>query len=166
MKRSAVISDDGLYRYQLGRKWDDSLPVLAWIMLNPSTADAEQDDPTIRRCMKFSRDWGYGGIEVANVYAYRTTNPKTLLKIDDPVGPDWAQFMFDLMQSYPIIAAWGTKGGKHGDDFAASLITGGHLMFPPVRCLGTTKAGHPKHPLYMRADTPPVPFRPAESDKR
>lgn len=85
---TAGISECGTYRYWLCREWSPGLDSLVWLMLNPSTADATQDDPTIRRCMGFARRWGYGGITVVNLYAYRATNPRDLLTAADPVGPE------------------------------------------------------------------------------
>lgn len=84
--RGAVISDDGRYRYRLWRTWAPELPRMAWIMLNPSTADAEVDDPTIRRCVGFAKREGCGGIEVVNLYAYRSTDPSVLGTVDEKHG--------------------------------------------------------------------------------
>src|SRR5262245_19133112 len=86
--KEALISPCGLYRYWLTRTWDNSLRRVCWVMLNPSTADAEQDDPTIRRCVGFARSWGAGGIIVVNLFAFRASDPKALLRAADPVGPD------------------------------------------------------------------------------
>lgn len=86
MDKGAIISGCGKYRYSLWRTWDKKLPKVMFIMLNPSTADAYEDDPTIRRCINFAKSWGYGGIVVGNLFAYRATNPKKLILIDDPSG--------------------------------------------------------------------------------
>ena len=88
IRKSAILSDCGAYRYELRRTWDDRLPVLLWIGLNPSTADHIQDDPTNRRIAGFSRRWGYGGYVLANLFAYRSPDPKALKQARDPIGPE------------------------------------------------------------------------------
>ena len=84
----APITEDGKYRYYLTRVWDYKKPTLLFIMLNPSIADSNNDDPTIRRVVDFAEYWGYGGIYVGNLYAFRSTDPKGLLKTDDSKGPE------------------------------------------------------------------------------
>ena len=88
MKKHAVISQDNKYRYQLSRIWDNEKPTVLFIMLNPSTADADADDPTIRRVVNFAKSWGYGGVFVGNLYAFRSTDPKGLKHTEDPVGEE------------------------------------------------------------------------------
>ncbi len=87
-RNGAVLSADGVYRYRLWRTWDASKPTLAFLMLNPSTADATEDDPTIRRCLGFAKEWGYGSLVVVNLFALRSPNPDALRENDDPVGPE------------------------------------------------------------------------------
>lgn len=156
VEKSAVISDCGAYRYSLTRKWGDGA-LLPFIMLNPSTADAEQDDPTIRRCMGFARREGAGGIVVANLFAFRSPSPAALFAADDPAGPqNWLTLCRLAVQAtekgVPIICAW----GAHGHELPQA--TGAQLMFEAaevaLRCLGRTKNGSPRHPLYVRADQP------------
>ena len=113
MKKSALISECGNYRYSLSRIWDESLPKLLFIMLNPSTADADNDDPTIRRCIGFAKGWGYGGIVVGNLYAYRSTNPMKLIFEasigTDIVGPDNDRYLQEMSaQCSEIVFAWGS----------------------------------------------------------
>jgi hypothetical protein len=130
-------------------------------MLNPSTADANIDDPTIRRCMSFARREGAGGIIVVNLYGLRATDPAELLKTKDPFGPDnraniKGLGMDAVANCMPVVCAWGVGGWvKSADRDAVHLLksTGARLV-----CLGTTKAGHPKHPLYIKGDQPLVPF--------
>lgn len=86
MEKTAIISEDEKYRYQLSRCWDETKPRILFIMLNPSTADANIDDPTIRRVISFAKSWGYGGVYVGNLFAFRSTDPKGLKQIADPVG--------------------------------------------------------------------------------
>lgn len=148
--RSAVISECGRYRYRLFREWEKSehMPVL-WVMLNPSTADAAIDDPTIRRCMAFSKSWGYGAMWVGNLYAFRATDPSMLWSLSaiDAHGPDNAKHLYAMAcESAITVCGWGANA--HGRDFAASFKSPGGLW-----CLGTTKGGQPRHPLYVKGDT-------------
>lgn len=159
MEKWAVISSCGLYRYRLGRIWNDEQPIMVWTLLNPSTADAEQDDPTLRKCMGFARHHHHGGVILVNLFAYRATNPKELLKVPDPVGPEndehirWACAAPILAT---VIAGWGAE--KIAQRRAAHVRT---LMWStrcPIKCLGKTKAGAPRHPLYRPYTTPFVRF--------
>lgn len=113
MRRDAGISDCGRYRYWLTRGWSHG-PMGVWIMLNPSTADAMQDDPPIRRCIRFSKAWGWGSLAILNLFAYRATNPAELRKVADPVGPECDQAMADFVPKLPgvrcVVAAWGAHG--------------------------------------------------------
>lgn len=112
MKKGAIISDCETYRYRLWRIWNENAAKIMWIMLNPSTANAEEDDPTIRRCIGFARNWGYGGIYVENLYAYRSTDPKELKTAADPEGPANRDHLISMMNdSEKIICAWGNKQG-------------------------------------------------------
>jgi len=153
LQSSAVISDCGQYRYQLGRRWGDG-PSCVFIMLNPSTADAEKDDPTIRRCIGFAKREGCGGLIVVNLFAFRATQPEVLLSAADPIGPENDAYIADALskESGPIIAAWGAWGdGRRGRIVAA--------RFPGrLQALGATKDGRPRHPLYVRGDAPLRPF--------
>ena len=150
--RGALLSDCGTYRYHLWRIWDKSLPCLVWVMQNPSTADAVDDDPTIRKCVAIAENHGYGGICVRNVFALRATDDRELLSHSDPVGPDNARQLRRACEHAPssrLVLAWGVRfGGKalapHYD--AASKILQGLDPW----CLGTTAAGEPKHPLFMK----------------
>jgi hypothetical protein len=149
--KGAVI--DGRYRYNLWRSWDErNLSRVLFIGLNPSTADAVADDPTIRRCVRFARDWGYGGMWMANLYALRATLPARLVDADDPVGPlndQWLRVLAELAEL--TVAAWGAWPGPdlHRPAAVMDLVGGLHV-------LGLTKHGEPRHPLYMRADVEPV----------
>lgn len=155
MKSSAVLSPCGLYRYRLDRVWDETLPPVCWVMLNPSTADADADDPTIRRCMGFAERWGYGGNRVVNVYALRSADPKRLWEAGDPVGPENDQSIIDACAGERTIVAWCTNAKLDRVKAVLSLLAPNALM---VECLVVTKNGHPKHPLYVRGDVKPVAF--------
>lgn len=162
--RTAALSSDGQYRYLLTRIWGDPVNLVTWIMLNPSTADANIDDPTIRRCIGFARHWGYGGICVANLYAYRATDPKALLATDHPVGPlnDLYLALALLVatrDNTPVVAAWGANAKP---DRIAQF-----LELPNAertQALGVTKDGQPRHPLYLRADSVLAPWLPTSPD--
>lgn len=143
--RSAVLSSCQQYRYALTRRWADG-PLMSWVMLNPSTADAIQDDPTIRRCMGFARQLGYAGIEVCNQFAFRTNNPRELLVAHDPQGPSNYQFLIDLPA--PIFCGWGNVAKQLRDLMSSVLL----IRQASLRCFGITKSGHPRHPLYLPAD--------------
>ncbi len=154
MKRTALISPCGTYRYRLERIWNDTLPRIHWIMLNPSTADATQDDNTIRRVISFSQSWGYGSAVVLNLFAYRTPHPKHLQQANDPVGPRNDKHLAEL--NAPIIAAWGAHS------FAISRATEVLTLLSRQRnqssgtlvlCLGQNKNGSPKHPLYVSGES-------------
>lgn len=125
-------------------------------MLNPSTADADVDDPTIRRCMSFAQREGAGGLLVVNVYAFRATEPRAMLAATDAYGPDNERVLNDLaMHSRTaIVCAWGTHGGEG----ARRTIEIFRRLNTPMVCLGITKEGHPRHPLYVRGDQPLVRF--------
>ncbi len=153
---SAKISRCGRYRYLLLREWERTLPKLAFVMLNPSTADASTDDPTIRRCIGFARREGCGGVVVANVFAFRATSPRDLAAAPAPVGPRNREALREIARTAqrPIVCAWGAQAGPAADDATAILREAGASL----ACLGRTQAGHPRHPLYVRRDAPIVPF--------
>jgi hypothetical protein len=153
---SAEFSPCGLYRYTLRRAWGVAPPVL-FVMLNPSTATAEQDDPTIRRCIGFARQWGAGGLLVANLYALRSTDPRGLSAVPDPVGPDndsWIQRLAGT--SLRVIVAWGAAPGP---DPARPQRVRSVLRSVGVEelwALGLSRSGAPRHPLYMPKASSPV----------
>ncbi|KAL3142876.1 hypothetical protein ABBQ38_003165 [Trebouxia sp. C0009 RCD-2024] len=153
MLSDAVVDCTGVYRYLLFRSWDDSLPQVCFCMLNPSTADSTADDPTIRRCMSFAKSWGCGSISVINLFAYRATSPRELKLTADPVGLWNFCFIYLVSQQASMtVAAWGSRGLQlHQNMHVLPLLKN------PV-CLGLTKAGHPKHPLYVQGDTQLRPF--------
>jgi hypothetical protein len=157
MKRGAKISGCGTYRYALLRRWGDGLAA-TFVMLNPSTADADIDDPTIRRCIGFSRAWGYAALRVVNLYALRSTDPRGLWTATDPVGPENDQWltkyaMAASTQGTPLIAAWGANARPDRVQHVLALPG-----FHRLTALGTTKAGQPRHPLYLRNAAVPEPW--------
>ncbi len=147
MERTAVIDLSGKYRYVLTRRWGEAGSV-TWIMLNPSTADADVDDPTIRRCIGFSKRWGFGGMSVVNLFAYRATNPAQLREVNDPVGPEHQRYFRQALDGAGrIVAAWGSHASVRISHIAEFLEAN------TVGCLGTNADGQPKHPLYVPAET-------------
>ena len=150
-----MISDDGLYRYRLGRAWSWNLSMLYFLMLNPSTADADQDDATIRRCIGFARTWGYGRLVVGNLYAYRATDPRKLALAKDPVGPENdSHVLSDAVLADRIVCAWGAHpmGAKRASGMMALLAGAG--LGDRVGHLGMTADGKPRHPLRLSKSMP------------
>lgn len=165
VQKQAGISGCGRYRYALHRWWGQGTFRLGFIMLNPSTADANLDDPTIRRCMGFARTLGHDGIRVFNLYAYRATKPADLWKADEPTGGDRND---DLLREVlrqakyqTVVAAWGANAKP---DRVAEVMSWPGSEY--LQALGVTKNGAPRHPLYLRADSQlqTYVFPPAETE--
>lgn len=158
---TAAISDCGTYRYQLTRAWAPG-PCDVWIMLNPSTADAEIDDPTIRRCVGFSRGWGSGSLVVVNLFALRATDPEALVRHPDPIGPENDRHI-ELAAAGAhhhggrVIAAW---GAHRMAEYRAWDVHRVVRRQGPLVALGVTKQGAPRHPLYVKGDASLQPWRP------
>lgn len=155
--KAAAISEDGVYRYWLSRWWDLSLPTVSFIMLNPSTADHEKDDPTVRRCMGYAMRWGFGRLNVLNLYALRTPYPQELWMADDPIGP-MNDFYIEEHAVGMVVAAWGASAGVRGSVRAVHVRK---LLADRGRSLSAlrlTAGGHPGHPLYLPRDLKPIPY--------
>lgn len=153
----AVMSEDGVYRYVLNRRWDRERPVLPWIMLNPSRADEKTDDPTITRCMTRALRAGYGGICVLNLFALRATDPAALLRYHDPAGPENDGWLKGLAGdtghgTVPVVVAWGALAVPRLRDRAAGVL--GTLGGCRLQCLGVTRDGYPRHPCRLGYDVP------------
>ncbi|TVS13620.1 MAG: DUF1643 domain-containing protein [Wenzhouxiangella sp.] len=143
------------YRYTLWRRWDADRRLVMVIGLNPSTADARRNDPTIRRCIGFARDWGCGGLVVTNLFAFRATYPSDLKAASDPVGPRndaWIRRM--ARQVDVVVAAWGNDGAWLGRSARLQRILSGRL-----HCLRLNHSGEPAHPLYLPAGLIPIQWR-------
>ena len=157
MQRSACIDDTEAYRYKLSRIWNSDKPMVMFIMLNPSTADADVDDPTIRRCIGFARSWGYGGLWVGNLFALRSSHPGDLLLADDPVGSQNNAALKSMAdRSDQVVVAWGSFAAK----FPAQEAQVREMFRLRLYCLATTKDGHPRHPLYLKGDLTPIVYSP------
>ena len=155
MKRETILSPCRQYRYCLWREWDKANDsYVMFVGLNPSTADEAEDDSTIRRCVGYAKKWGYGALCMVNLFAYRAMRPKVMKNHAAPVGEDNDRWLTELAQRAGIvIAAWGTNGTHMKRDQAIMNLLAGKLS-----CLGKTKAGHPKHPLYVNGDVKPYSF--------
>jgi hypothetical protein len=152
MSRGAKFSDCRKYRPRLYRDWDRGRLGVLFIMLNPSVADERREDRTVRRCIGLAHWWGYGWLEVRNLFSLCSTNPRVLYKEKDPVGPD-NPLVYDDDRFDRIIVAWGNNGKllNRGEDVLRMLKS----MKKPVFHLGMTKVGQPVHPLYIKGDTKP-----------
>lgn len=148
---SAVISDCGKYRYALERSWGDGRSRLLIIGLNPSTADAAVDDPTVRRCVGFGKSLGFDGLLIGNLFAARSTSPAALVKFNDLVGPENDRWLVELQaRAGQVIVAWG-NGGRLNERGKEVM----RLLRSPF-CFGKTGAGEPRHPLYLRRFAVPL----------
>ena len=158
-RSGAYFSECGKYRYALWRQWANGKRVVAFVGLNPSTADHLLDDPTIRRCIRFSQDWGFDGLVMLNIFGWRATDPKELKAVSDPIGAlnknaflnmdDWLDAPIN-----DVVCAWGAHGKLHGrGSIVTGWLTGEDHKHRKIFCLGKTKSGSPKHPLYLRATT-------------
>jgi len=153
MESGAQFSADRQYRYALWRVWDEGGGIVRFIGLNPSTADERVDDPTIRRCVNFARCWGFGGVYMLNIFAYRATDPKAMREAADPVGPDNDRFLRMYLEEAGLnIACWGTHGSYRSRGEEVIRLLGRENLAH----LGLTKGGDPRHPLYLRKDVEPV----------
>lgn len=154
--KSATFSPCRTWRYSLTREWDRRLGTVLWVWLNPSTATETEDDPTIRRCMRFAQFWGYGGIVMSNLFAFRATQPEDMMAAVDPIGPENDFWLRKLSAKAGVVmAAWGAKGGFMGRD---NDVVNRILCVSDLMCLKHTKDGHPWHPLYVAGNTQPIPF--------
>ncbi|WAL58838.1 DUF1643 domain-containing protein [Thermocoleostomius sinensis] len=159
----AIFDQDHRYRYLLWRTWELAAPRLAFVMLNPSTADAHTNDPTIRRCISFAQSWGYGSLEVVNLFARMATHPRQLQQVTDPVGVECDRHLIGaISRADRVILAWGKGGSLYQRDRSVlQLLThhrANHCVVPPLYCLGVTQNGQPRHPLYLRRNTQLSPF--------
>ena len=152
-----MFNADRTHRYLLVRRWGSG-PLLPWVMLNPSKANAFVNDPTVTRVIGFARRWGYGGIAILNLFAYQATDPRELLTAPDPVGLYNDLFIAEHATG-AVVAAWGTHGRLHSRDDAVArqMTAAGAALY----CLGVTKDGYPKHPLARGRERVPDDARPA-----
>lgn len=156
---TAVLSDDGRYRYRLDRRWADG-PAMVFVMLNPSTADAESDDATIRRCKGYAKREDCGALTVVNLFALRSRDPKALLATDDPVGPLNERFIREVFgepSTKYVVGGWGAWPAKLPETrLPVEAIAAEHGV--QFHCLAVTQTGQPGHPLFLPKDAPLVPW--------
>jgi len=157
IKRKAAFSRCGRYRYALWRQWDAALPRVLFIGLNPATADAVKDDNTMRRCMHYARDWGFGSMAVANLFAWRTTWPSELKKADDPVGRYNDRWLRRLSREADLtVAMW----GNDGEFLHRSREV--KKRFPDLYCFRVTARGEPHHTRGLPNGLQPAIYRTQE----
>lgn len=164
----AAITPCGRYRTALWREWGNGSSRCLFIMLNPSTADASLDDPTIRRCIDFTKRWGHNALDVVNLFSWRATDPRELLTASDPVGP--GEPIIEAISRGScrrVICAWGSPTlsrlkklviERAAEVWRTILLTQRFHNAPPIECLGVAKGGQPRHPLYIPRDLVPTPF--------
>jgi hypothetical protein len=153
--QGAEFSPCRRYRYSLWRVWEPKKRRVAFIGVNPSTADEKTNDATIIRCINFAKAWGYGGLWMINLFAYRATKPKEMKLASDPVGGENDGYLIDVGRSAQLVVlAWGVHGAHRGR--GREVIALLRWTEIPFMCLGVTKGGHPKHPLMLRKDTRPM----------
>ncbi|MBD1910234.1 MULTISPECIES: DUF1643 domain-containing protein [unclassified Leptolyngbya] len=148
--QGAVFDATQTYRYTLWRCWNPEAPSIAFIMLNPSTADAAKDDPTIRSCRQFAKVWDYGSVEIVNLFAYRATLPRDLRCSLQPIGDDNDRYILEAVESAAkVVVAWGNWRSWLGRDRTLLNL----LSSTPLHCLGVNQSAQPRHPLYVKRDT-------------
>lgn len=163
IRRTAEFSPCGTWRYRLVRQWAEEGTFARFVMLNPSAADTTRDDPTVRRCISFARVWGHAGVVVLNAYALRATDPTHLASHPSPVGDGNANDVVIAQEAelaagsgVPFVVAWGVHARPDRVREVWRLLATANVQ---VRCLGTTKEGAPRHPLYVAASTELQPWQ-------
>lgn len=155
-KAGATFSEDAVYRYELWRHWGRG-KALCFIMLNPSTADENENDPTVERCERRAVDMGFGGLVVVNLFAFIATNPNDMIGRSDPVGPFNDHYILAAARKAGrVICAWGTLGAGRGRDKAVLKMLAEAEI--PFYHLGLTANGQPQHPLYVPYSQKPIPW--------
>lgn len=151
MNNTAAFSECRNYRYALWRTWDATKPTVMFVGLNPSTADEITDDPTLTRCINFAKSWDYGGVCMANLFAFRATEPRAMKVARDPIGSENNEWLLRLSKDAAlVVAAWGNDGSFLGR--SRQVIT----LLPDMHCLKMNKSGEPAHPLYQPASLKPI----------
>ena len=147
VNKNATFSDCRKYRYGLSRTWNGKKKTILFIGLNPSTANEKIDDPTIRRCINYAQNWGYGSLLMVNLFAYRATLPSELKNVKNPIGNDNDLHIIELSKKADLaVAAWGNEGFLLNRDKVVKKL------IPNLMCLKINKSGQPAHPLYQKKD--------------
>jgi hypothetical protein len=163
MLKGAKIDDTGEYRYSLAREWNAKLGKVLFILLNPSTADATFDDPTVKKCIGFAERWGFESLKIVNLFAYRATDPEELVEAKDPVGSDNDRWIREAVKRTDfVVVGWGNLGPyickrcincSHRIDRVLNIIKDSN-----PHCLAITKERQPKHPLFASYALKPIPY--------
>ena len=153
MKKDAILSKDRKYRYVLSRIWNDSEPMIMFIGLNPSTADEKEDDPTIRKCIDFAKNWGYGGFYMLNLFAFRATHPEDMFKENEPIGKDNDKYIKEYSKKCDkVMCVWGNNGVyKNRSKEVLEMLDNAYY-------LKLNQTGEPAHPLYLKSELVPIKF--------
>lgn len=151
--KGALFSEDRKYRYALLRNWDLNKPLIMFIGLNPSTANENQDDATIRRVCRFAFDWDFGGVYMMNLFAWVTPYPEELRKVEDPIGDNDKWLIKAQAKCDEVVFCWGNF--PEAKERSEQVMK----MFPSAKALILNKDGTPRHPLYVPANTVPVEFK-------
>ncbi len=148
----------GCYRYHLERTWDSTGKKCVFIMLNPSKANGVEDDPTIKKCIKYAKLWGYGSLEVVNLFAYRSTDKSKIKNAGDPIGKENKDYIIKTAKNADlVVAAWGNDGiYKKQSKKVLELLKKEGIQ---VHCIELTNKKEPSHPLYLRKNLKPEPLR-------
>lgn len=153
MIKDTIFSPCREYRYTLYREWGEGNRIVAFVGLNPSTADEIKNDPTVTRCINYAKKWGYSGMYMMNIFAYRATDPRVMKAHSEPIGSENDHYLSLVAREADIVvAAWGTHG-KHLNRGQAVKN-----LIPGLHCLRITKDGHPSHPLYLPSDLVPIEY--------
>lgn len=153
IRHETIFSADRIYRYTLWREWLIGDGYVMFIGLNPSTADEQRNDPTIRRCISYAQAWGFRGFCMTNLFAFRATDPKEMMCCPEPIGPYNDQHLLEVGKyASTIVAAWGIHGSHLNRDQEV------RKLFPGLQCLGVTSLNQPRHPLYVKASQPLLPY--------
>lgn len=162
VERTAVFDRSGRYRYRLGRQWQAAGRSVAFVMLNPSRADASLDDPTLRACMQFAQRWQYAALSVVNLFGYRTPYPTELKQADDPVGEENDRYLLQAVEEADrVVLAWGNWGSLAGRDRTILTLLAPHQS--KLTYLQLNRSGQPRHPLYIKRSILPQSY-PASSN--
>lgn len=157
MIKGAIIDETQKYRYLLWRIWDETKPKIVFLMLNGSTADAETNDNTLNKCISYAKSWGFGKLEIVNLFSYRTALPAVLKKAPDPIGPLNEKYILESLKgANMVVVAWGAHGNYKNQNKVVLKLLKSQNVTP--FSLGYTKDGNPKHPLYLKADIKPEVF--------
>ncbi|NJM97004.1 MAG: DUF1643 domain-containing protein [Phormidesmis sp. RL_2_1] len=153
MERTALFDSSGHYRYLLGRRWQAGGQTVAFVMLNPSRADAACEDPTLRACIQFAQRWEYAALSVVNLFGYRTPHPEVLKAIADPVGPENDAYVLKAAATANrVVLAWGNQGCLRQRDRAMLTLLAPYQ--PKLSYIALNRSGQPRHPLYSQRSLP------------